>query len=143
MIRKTANENSIPLFPRNILLVEDNPADIRLIKEVLRNENNKKLHAVNDGEDALKYLNEECNHESKNYPNLIILDINLPKMNGIEFLKEIKNNENLSKIPVIIFTTSSLEENKIECFKKGANAYITKPVNFEGFKPLIKLLNKF
>jgi len=143
MIHTKVNENSISTFPENVLLVEDNPADIRLIEEVFRDENNKRLFTFNDGEDALNYLTEECKNELNDYPHLIILDLNLPKMNGMEFLKEIKNNEKLSQIPVIVFTTSSLEENEEECYKKGANAYITKPINFDGFKPLINLLRQF
>lgn len=133
------NHNPVLSFPRDILLVEDNPADIRLIKEALKDETTaNELHAVIDGTDALNYLHEQC--EAGNYPDIIILDLNLPKMNGFEFLKEIKNDAKLSKIPVIVFTTSSSEENLIKCYNMDAYAYITKPIDFDGFEPIIKLL---
>ena len=135
------NHDHILSFPRDILLVEDNPADIRLIKEALKNEaTENELHAVINGADALNYLIEQS--ESEHYPDIIILDLNLPKMNGFEFLKKIKNNEKLCKIPIVVFTTSSSEEDELKCYDMGANSYITKPVDFDGFKHIMKQLNK-
>jgi chemotaxis family two-component system response regulator Rcp1 len=128
-------------YQRDILLIEDNPADVRLLEEALKDANSKdELHITFDGTDALKYLNTHCKED--NYPNLIILDLNLPKKNGLEFLDDIKNDKKLDKIPVIVFTTSNLQENKLKCYDKGANAYITKPIDFEGYKHFIRQITK-
>ncbi|MGZ7068307.1 MAG: response regulator [Methanobacterium sp.] len=123
------------LSSRNILLIEDNPADVRLIQEVLKEENIKdNLSTVFDGKDALKYLHGHCKPKNHHCPDLIILDLNLPKMNGFEVLKEIKNNETLCEIIVVVFTTSSLQEDGSKCYAMNADAYFTKPIDFDGFK---------
>lgn len=131
------------LPPRDILLVEDNPADIRLIEEVLKDETSKdNLSTVVDGTEALDYLNDHCKHENSHCPNLIILDLNLPKKSGFEVLEEIKNDGKLQEIPVVVFTTSSSEEDGLKCHDMGVNAYITKPIDFDGFEHIMKQLNK-
>ncbi|MGZ7067060.1 MAG: response regulator [Methanobacterium sp.] len=129
--------------PRDILLIEDNPADVRLIQEVLKEESIKdNLSNVFDGTDALKYLHGHCKPKNHHCPYLIILDLNLPKMNGFEVLVEIKNNEILYEIPVVVFTTTSLQEDGSKCYAMDADAYFTKPMDFEGFRQVIKQLNK-
>jgi len=118
-----------------ILLVEDNPADIRLTEEAFKQFRiHNKLHIVRDGEEALEYL-----YNKKN-PDIILLDLNLPKMNGVEVLKEIKQNEKLKHIPVIILTTSNNDDDIYNSYKNYASAYITKPVSMKDF---IKAIEKF
>ena len=140
----TNGTNTNPKLPsKNILLVEDNPADIRLIKEVLKEEKTKNnLNTVFDGTDAIEYLHGHCEPIDSYCPNLIILDLNLPKMSGFEVLEEIKNDNKLHEIPVVVFTTSSNREDGLKCYNMDAYAYIPKPVDYEGFVQVIKKINK-
>jgi CheY-like chemotaxis protein len=128
--------------PIKMLLVEDNPADIRLIREVLKETDNS-LFVVKDGVEALKFLNHEANYSNAPRPDIIILDLNLPRKDGREVLKEIKKNDNLKSIPVIVLTTSNSEDDIIKTYKDYANCYITKPVDFDQFLKVIESIESF
>jgi len=127
--------------PVEILLIEDNPGDIRLIKEILKETNvHNNIQVAMDGEAALKLLFKE---EMATRPDLILLDLNLPKIDGREILSEIKGDENLKSIPVVILTTSTAEEDIIETYKKHANSYITKPVDLDQFIQVVESIKTF
>ena len=130
--------------PIEILLVEDNPDDIRLTMEAFLD--GKLLNNLNvalDGEDALFYLRKEGKHVNAIRPDLILLDLNLPKIDGKQFLEEIKKEENLRNIPVVILTTSKAEQDILKTYELQANCYITKPVDLEQFMIVIRTISKF
>ncbi|HEU5054529.1 MAG TPA: response regulator [Hanamia sp.] len=128
----------------NILMVEDNEGDIVLTVQALKEAKiNNHINVVRDGEAAIQYLNKEGRYLNAETPDLILLDINLPKINGIEVLEELKDNENLKVIPVVMLTTSDSEKDVFESYKKHANCYITKPVNFENFMEVIQKIKDF
>jgi CheY-like chemotaxis protein len=127
-----------------ILLVEDNPADIRLTKEALvegkiRNE----LDVVDNGEMALWYLRRMDGYAKAPRPDLILLDLNLPRKNGHEVLAEIKADQQLKRIPVVILTTSSAEKDVLSTYDLHANCYITKPVDLNQFMEVVKTIEDF
>ncbi len=132
------------MHPINILLIEDNEGDILLTKEaLLEGDILKELHVVKDGWEALLYLEKKEKYTSSITPDLILLDINLPKLNGFEVLKKIKSNSNINHIPVIILSTSSSSNDINQCYKNQANCYISKPVDADDFSKLISLIEKF
>ncbi|HDR73931.1 MAG TPA: response regulator [Methanoculleus sp.] len=127
-----------------ILLVEDNPGDVRLTKEALREgkvRNN--LHTVMDGEEAMAFLRKEGKHAGAPRPDLILLDLNLPRKDGREVLAEIKDDEELKSIPVVILTTSQAEEDVARTYNLHANCYITKPVDLEQFLHVVHSIEQF
>ncbi len=127
-----------------ILLIEDNPGDIRLIKEVFKDAKlHNNLHVALDGEEAMKMLHQEGEFFKVSRPDLILLDLNLPKKNGREVLREIKEHESLKSIPVVILTTSNAEEDLIETYKLDANCYITKQVDLDEFSKVVKSIQNF
>ena len=127
-----------------ILLVEDNPGDIRLIVEVLKEGKiNNNLSVVEDGEEALAYLRREGSYRDAIVPDIILLDLNLPKINGTEVLAEIKKDPLLKYIPVIILTTSEAEQDILRAYDLHANCYITKPVNLEQFLTVVRSIENF
>lgn len=127
-----------------ILLVEDNPGDIRLIVEVLKEGKiNNNLSVVEDGEQALAYLRREGSYQDSIVPDIILLDLNLPKINGTEVLAEIKRDPLLKYIPVIILTTSEAEQDILKAYDLHANCYITKPVNLEQFLTVVRSIENF
>jgi chemotaxis family two-component system response regulator Rcp1 len=127
-----------------ILLVEDNPGDIRLIVEVLKEGKiNNNLSVVEDGELALAYLRREGIYQDAIVPDIILLDLNLPKINGNEVLAEIKKDPLLKYIPVIILTTSEAEQDILRAYDLHANCYITKPVNLEQFLTVVRSIENF
>ncbi|KQX49215.1 response regulator [Paenibacillus sp. Root444D2] len=127
-----------------ILLVEDNPGDIRLIVEVLKEGKiNNNLSVVEDGEEALAYLRREGSYQEAIMPDIILLDLNLPKINGTEVLAEIKKDPQLKYIPVIILTTSEAEQDILRAYDLHANCYITKPVNLEQFLTVVRSIENF
>jgi chemotaxis family two-component system response regulator Rcp1 len=127
-----------------ILLVEDNPGDIRLIVEVLKDGKiNNNLSVVEDGEQALAYLLREGIYQDAIAPDIILLDLNLPKINGTEVLAEIKRHPLLKHIPVIILTTSEAEQDILRAYDLHANCYITKPVNLEQFLTVVRSIEQF
>jgi chemotaxis family two-component system response regulator Rcp1 len=128
----------------DILLVEDNPGDIRLTREVLKEgkiRNN--LDVVTDGEEAIFFLKKMGKYKDAPTPDLILLDLNLPKKDGREVLAEIKNDPDLVCIPVIILTTSAAEKDIINTYSNHANCYITKPVDFAQFITVIRAIENF
>jgi CheY-like chemotaxis protein len=130
--------------PIEILLVEDNPGDVRLTKEALKDArviNN--LHVVDDGVEALDFLNRQGKHLNAVRPDLILMDLNLPKKDGREVLGEIKADPGLRQIPVVILTTSKAEEDILKTYDLHANCYITKPVDLEKFIEVISAIEDF
>ena len=127
-----------------ILLVEDNHGDIRLTKEALKeSEMEFHLDVVTDGEQAIDFLNRRGEFGQALLPNLVLLDLNLPKKNGIEVLKEIKSHELLKKIPVIILTTSDSKQDISNAYALHANCYILKPDDFDDFAKVINLIGTY
>jgi chemotaxis family two-component system response regulator Rcp1 len=130
--------------PIEILLVEDNPGDVRLTLEVFkeaRMQNN--LHVAIDGVEALSFLHREGKYVAAPRPDLILLDLNLPKKDGREVLAEIKTDESLKRIPVVALTTSRSEEDILKTYNLHVNCYIIKPVDFEQFMSVIKGIEGF
>lgn len=127
-----------------ILLVEDDLGDIELMRIALqRNQLLIPLQVVNDGEEALDYLRKQGQYTDVLEPDLILLDLNLPGLNGQEVLKIIKTDQQLKHIPVVILTTSNSQEEIFKSYNFGANAYLTKPVDLEGFANIISSLDGF
>jgi CheY-like chemotaxis protein len=134
--------NSAP--PIHILLVEDNPGDVRLTREALREfKVNNLMEVAADGMAALAHLRREGANFSKPRPDLILLDLNLPKKSGIEVLKEIKSDPELMSIPVVILTTSAAEQDVVKSYNLHANCYITKPVELQQFLDVVKAIEEF
>ncbi len=127
-----------------ILLVEDNEGDARLTEEALReNKTRYRLSVARDGEEALKFLKRERKHVNAPRPDLILLDLNLPKKNGHEILEEIKKDLNLKRIPVVILTVSQSEEDIMKSYDLYANCYITKPVDLNQFIEIVKFVRNY
>lgn len=128
----------------DILVVEDNPGDARLITEVL-NDNKvfSSLYIVNDGVEAMRFLKNEGKYKTVLKPDLIILDLNLPKKDGREVLAEIKSDEGLKHIPIVIMTISQAEEDILKSYNLHANCYITKPIDLNQFIKVVKSIEDF
>jgi CheY-like chemotaxis protein len=130
--------------PVEILLVEDNKGDVGLIEEVFEEAKiRNNLHVAEDGEEALLYLHGEGKFSGSPRPDIILLDLNLPKKGGREVLREIKEDENLHNIPVIVLTTSDAEKDIIGAYDLHANAYITKPLDFDQFIKVVGSIENF
>ncbi len=130
--------------PIDILLVEDSPADVRLTREALKEAKVlNALHVVMDGSAALDFLQKQGQYATSRRPDLILLDLNLPKKDGREVLAEIKQDEDLKRIPVVVLTTSGAEEDVLRSYNLHANAYITKPVELKQFLEVIGALEEF
>ena len=130
--------------PVEILLVEDNPGDVRLTKEALKEGKvYSNLHWAKDGVEALEFLRRQGKFAAAPRPDIILLDLNLPKKDGREVLSEIKNDENLKRIPVVILTTSKAEEDVLRSYQLHANCYVTKPVDLEKFIGVVESIDKF
>ncbi len=130
--------------PIEILLVEDNPGDVRLTLEAFKDAKvSNSLSVVQDGEEALAFLNREGKFVQAPRPDLILLDLNLPKKDGREVLQEIKADQNLKRIPVVILTTSQAEEDIFRTYNLHANCFITKPVDFGQFIKVVKSIEEF
>ena len=130
--------------PIIILMVEDNPGDVRLTQEALRDGKvHNTMYVVEDGVEAIDFLRRQGKHANAPRPDLILLDLNLPKKDGREVLAEIKEDTNLKRIPVVILTTSTAEEDIIKSYDLHANCYITKPVGLEQFLTVVKSINGF
>ena len=130
--------------PVEILLVEDNPGDVRLTQEAMKEGkvcNN--LSVVGDGVLALSYLRNEGQYADVSRPDIILLDLNLPKKSGREVLEEIKNDADLRRIPVVVLTTSSAEKDILASYDLHANCYITKPVDFDHFMTVFRTIETF
>ncbi len=132
------------LVPIEILLVEDNPGDARLTREALRDAKvRNNLHVALDGVEAMAFLRRQGKYASVPTPDLILLDLNLPKKDGREVLDEIKNDDGLKHIPVVILTTSQAEKDIAESYRLRANAYVTKPVDLEQFLKVVGSIEHF
>lgn len=130
--------------PVEVLLVEDDPGDVILTQEGLRaSKLHINLHVVDNGEKALAFLHREPPYDDAPRPGLIILDLNLPRINGMEVLKEIKSNEALQTIPTVILTTSRAEEDVVRSYKLGANCYVSKPLNLDEFVKVVSSIESF
>lgn len=130
--------------PIEILLVEDSPGDIRLTREALRDAKvQNTLHVVSDGMEATSFLWRQGIHADAPRPDLILLDLNLPKKSGRDVLEEIKLDPNLKSIPVVILTTSCAEEDILRSYQLHANCYITKPVDLDQFLKVVKTIDNF
>lgn len=128
----------------DILVVEDNPGDARLIREVLNdNRSYSSLHIVNDGVEAMSFLHNEGKYADVPKPDLIILDLNLPRKDGREVLAEIKADKDLLHIPIVIMTISQAEEDIFKSYKLHANCYITKPIDLNEFIKVVKSIEDF
>ena len=130
--------------PIEILLVEDNPGDVRLTVEGLKESKvRNNLHVARDGVEAMEFLHREGQHTSAVRPDLILLDLNLPRMDGREVLAEIKSDPKLKTIPVVVLTTSRAEHDVLRSYELQANCYITKPVDLEQFITVVKSIEDF
>ncbi|HEX4560389.1 MAG TPA: response regulator [Gemmatimonadales bacterium] len=130
--------------PVEILLVEDNPGDVRLTQEALRDAKvRNQIQVAVDGVEALALLRREGQYINAARPDLILLDLNLPRKGGREVLEEIKVDDRLKHIPVVILTTSQAEQDILESYRLRANAYVTKPVDLEQFLRVVKSIEQF
>jgi chemotaxis family two-component system response regulator Rcp1 len=130
--------------PVEILLVEDNPADVRLTIEVFKDSRiTNHISVVADGEEAMAYLHKKGRYADTIRPDLILLDLNLPKKDGREVLAEIKADRDLKTIPVIVLTTSDADQDVWKAYDSGVNSYITKPVNLDQFIRIFRLIEDF
>jgi two-component system, chemotaxis family, response regulator Rcp1 len=130
--------------PIEVLLVEDSPGDVRLTQEAFRSANPSiHLHVASDGAEAMAFLRHQGAHSSAPRPDLILLDLNLPKMDGREVLAHIKKDESLKTIPTIILTTSDAEVDIAKSYQLQANCYLNKPVQLDQFENLVKSINDF
>jgi CheY-like chemotaxis protein len=127
----------------NVLLVEDDPGDVLMTREAFEEYLNNRLDVVSDGADALAYLRREGEYADAPRPDLILLDLNLPRRDGREVLAEIKADDSLRHIPVIVLTTSRADEDVLRSYQLHANAYVTKPVDFDGFIEAIRQIDHF
>jgi len=127
-----------------ILMVEDNPGDVRLTREALKGGKVwNQLHVVEDGVAALDFLHRRAPHADAPRPDLILLDLNLPRVDGREVLQEIKSDPELRRIPVVVLTTSQADEDIVRSYNLHANAYVTKPVDFDRFIAAVRQIDEF
>ena len=130
--------------PIQILLVEDSPGDVRLTEEVLRDARvANELHVVEDGEQAMAFVGGRASHRAAPRPDLILLDLNLPRKDGREVLAELKADPELRRIPVIVLTTSSAERDVLRSYDLSANCYLTKPVDLDEFISVVRSIEAF
>ncbi|MGD1058313.1 MAG: response regulator [Solirubrobacteraceae bacterium] len=128
----------------SVLLIDDDPGDVLLVREAFEDHKiGNTLSVVSDGVEALKYVRREGSYASATRPDLILLDLNLPRKSGIEVLEEIKGDPALATIVVVVLTTSEAEEDIVRAYKLHANAYITKPVDFEQFTKIVHQIDDF
>jgi chemotaxis family two-component system response regulator Rcp1 len=131
-------------MPLHVLLVEDSPGDVRLTKEAFRDaEVLVNLHVVSDGVEAMDFLRREGSHPEAPRPDIILLDLNLPKMDGREVLARIKQDDGLKTIPTVILTTSEAETDILKSYQLHANCYLSKPGQLEAFEKLVKSTTDF
>jgi chemotaxis family two-component system response regulator Rcp1 len=132
------------LRPIEILMVEDNPGDVRLTQEALKGGKIwNEFNVVTDGAAALDYLNRRAPFEDAVRPDLVLLDLNLPKKDGREVLAAMKSDDSLRTIPVVVLTTSQAEEDVIRAYNLQANCYVTKPVDFQQFTRIVQAIEQF
>jgi len=130
--------------PVRILLVEDNPGDVRLTKEALKEAKvRNEISVVGDGEEALQFLHKQGKYEGVKHPDVIMLDLNLPRKGGLEVLREIKQDEGLKRIPVVVITSSKAEQDIVKSYNLHANCFVTKPVDLTQFLEVIRSIEDF
>lgn len=130
--------------PIEILLVEDNPGDVRLAREALKeNKVRNNLHVIEDGESAMEFLRKQGKYQNATRPDLILLDLNLPKKDGREVLAEVKADTDLKRIPVVMLTISKAEEDIIRAYDSHVNCYITKPIDLDQFIKVVRSVEDF
>lgn len=129
----------------NLLYVEDDEADVDFVQTALRQTNCRgfSIHVVADGEEALKFFGRDEKFKHMPMPQIVLLDLNLPKIGGKELLRRLKATENLKRIPVVILSTSSVERDVNEAYALGASGYVTKPDNFDGYKEVMKQMHDY
>ena len=128
----------------DVLLVEDNPGDVRLTREALKDAKvRNNLYVVETGDEAIAFLRQEGRFAQLPRPDLILLDLNLPRKNGREVLKEIKSDADLKRIPVVVLTSSDDEKDIVKSYDLGANCYVTKPVDLDQFMNVVKSIDSF
>jgi len=133
-----------PDVPIEVLLVEDDPGDVLMTQEAFEEHKvRNKLTVVTDGEEALAYLRREGVHADATRPDLILLDLNLPRIDGREVLATVKDDEELRRIPVVVLTTSEADEDILRSYELHANAYVTKPVDFDRFISVVRQIDQF
>jgi two-component system response regulator len=138
---KTIGADAAPI---EVLLVEDSPGDVRLTREAFKDAKvHINLHVASDGAEAMDFLNRQGKHPNVPRPDLILLDLNLPKKDGREVLEEIKESPALKSIPVVILTTSASDADILRSYRLHANCYITKPVGLDGFLEVVKSIDSF
>jgi len=130
--------------PIEILLAEDNPGDVKLTEKAFENGNVlNNLHVVEDGVEAMKFLRQEGEYEDEPRPDMVLLDLNMPRKDGKEVLKDVKSDPELRRIPVVVLTSSEAEEDVVKSYDLHANAYLTKPVDFGGFIDVVERIEDF
>jgi CheY-like chemotaxis protein len=133
-----------PAVPVEVLLVEDNPGDVRLTQEALRDARvRNRLHVASDGVAAMAFLRRLPPYEDAPVPDLILLDLNLPKKSGLEVLEQVKADDRLQCIPIVILTTSQAERDVVQGYRLRANAYVTKPLDFDQFLRVVGSIERF
>ncbi len=135
---------SVPARPVRILLVEDNRADVRLTQEALRESTvPSELHVARDGEEALQFLRREASYADRPRPDLVLLDLNMPKKDGREVLAEVKGDPDLRRIPVVVLTTSTARRDIETSYDLHANSYVAKPLDFDAFSTVVRAIEDF
>jgi two-component system, chemotaxis family, response regulator Rcp1 len=130
--------------PIEILLVEDNPGDLRLTREALADAKvRNRLSSVTDGVEALKFLRQEPPYQLAKRPDLVLLDLNLPRKDGREVLSDIKNDPELKRIPVVVVTSSEAEQDIVKSYNLHANCYVTKPIDLDKFVTMVRAIEDF
>ncbi|HEY1687824.1 MAG TPA: response regulator [Solirubrobacteraceae bacterium] len=130
--------------PVSVLLVEDDPGDVMLVREALADHaSNGALSVVSDGVEAMRYVRGEGEYAGTMRPDLVLLDLNLPRKSGGEVLAELKGDPQLATIPVVVLTTSSADEDVLRSYRMHANAFVTKPVDFERFREVVHRIDDF
>jgi CheY-like chemotaxis protein len=133
-----------PVPPIEVLLVEDDPGDVLMTQEAFAEHKvANRLTVVSDGDEALAYLRRQGKYAQAPRPDLVLLDLNLPRRDGRQVLAEIKNDEDLMQIPVVVLTTSQADEDVVSSYSLHANAYVTKPVDFERFIAVVREIDEF
>lgn len=143
-IRHYGTTEQLGVLPVQFLLVEDSEPDVMLTREVFEDEGlGQQLHVVRDGVEALQFLERQGHYESSPRPDVILLDINMPRMNGLELLVRLKTNPELMTIPVFMLTTSQSEEDVLRSYQAHAAGYVVKPLDVDSFQRAVRAMNRF
>jgi len=143
-VGQTGAANDSTGEPAEILLAEDNPGDVKLTRKALQSGNiRSNLHVVKDGVEVMKFLRQEGEYADEPRPELILLDLNMPKKDGRQVMTEMEDEPELRRIPVVVLTSSDAEEDIVQSYELNANAYLTKPVDFDGFVDIVERLEHF